>query len=100
MYTISVCICTDCRALSVIVRDLGAWVVVSLALPVKGKGVRKRALAVLVSNWLWSWWCYQGLGFYNHGILFSVCERGSTSLRQDKGIFASGMADLVRRALN
>lgn len=61
------CICTDYRALGMTVRDLGAWIVVSLALPVRGKGVRKRGagsahqqlvmeLVVLPGSWVLQPW--------------------------------------------
>ena len=65
------CTCTDYRALGVIASDPVAWVLVSLILPVRGKGVRRRALAMHISSWLWSLCWQQGFGFYNHGTLFA-----------------------------
>jgi len=83
---------------------MGAQVVLSSILLVKGKGVRKRALIKQINNWLWNCSRRQVFGSYNHGTLFqsSVCseEVGVHLTKQGKVTFASRMADLLRSALN
>ena len=83
---------------------MGAQVVFSSVLPVRGKGGRRRALIMRVNNWLRSWCWRQGFGFYDHGTLFVdqhlLGREGIHLTKRGKGIFASRIADLIRRALN
>ena len=79
---------------------MGTQVVFSFLLPVRGKAVRRR-LIMHVCNWLWSWSWQQDFGFYNYRTLFAhQCLLGRDEIvltKWGKGIFASRMADLVKR---
>lgn len=97
------CTCTDYRVLEMIVRDPGAWVVGSLIPPLRGKSVRRKGtgnacqqlfVELVLTTELWVLLLWDSVR--------RVClgGMGSTSHMQDKGIFVSRMADLVRGALN
>jgi len=45
----------DFRAPGVVVKGMGAQVVLSSILPVRAKNMRRWALIMQVNNWLWSW---------------------------------------------
>ena len=46
---------SDYKAPGVVVKGVGAQVMFSSILPVRGKDGRRRVLIGQVNNWLWSW---------------------------------------------
>lgn len=75
-------------------QGMGAQVLLSSILPVRGKGARRRTLIGQVSNCLWNWcwgrvWCSMTTGLC---LQISVClgEIGSTSLSRAKLFLPTG----------
>ncbi|XP_073175776.1 uncharacterized protein [Lepidochelys kempii] len=71
---------------------------------VEGKGLGRDHQIVEVNEWLRKWCRREGFGFFDHGMVFQeggVLGRDGLHLtKRGKSIFASRLANLVRRALN
>ncbi|XP_065436072.1 uncharacterized protein LOC135979801 [Chrysemys picta bellii] len=97
-------ITTDYVALGRRIKEFEAQVVFSSILPVQGKGRGRDRRIVEVNEWLRRWCRREGFGFFNHGMVFQeegVLGRDGLHLtKRGKSIFASRLANLVRRALN
>ena len=94
----------DYKALGVQVKSIGAQVIFSSILPVRGKGAARNRRIMQINFWLHGWCRHEGFGFYDNGTFFddySLLGRDGIHLsRRGKGIFGSRLANLVRRALN
>ena len=94
----------DYKALGVQAKSIGAQVIFSSILPVRGKGVARNRHIMQINFWLCGWCCREGFGFYDNGTFFndySLLGRDGIHLsRRGKGIFGSRLPNLVRRALN
>ncbi|CAM2113005.1 unnamed protein product [Caretta caretta] len=97
-------ITADYVALGRRIKELEAQVVFSSILPVEGKGLGRDRRIVEVNEWLRRWCRREGFGFFDHGMVFhegGVLGRDGLHLtKRGKSIFASRLANLVRRALN
>ncbi|XP_043402448.1 uncharacterized protein LOC122465802 [Chelonia mydas] len=97
-------ITADYVALGRRIKELEAQVVFSSILPVEGKGLGRDRRIVEVNEWLRRWCQREGFGFFDHGMVFhegGVLGRDRLHLtKRGKSIFASRLANLVRRALN
>ncbi|XP_074982281.1 uncharacterized protein LOC142071374 [Caretta caretta] len=97
-------ITADYVALGRRIKELEAQVVFSSILPVEGKGLGRDCRIVEVNEWLRRWCRREGFGFFDHGMVFhegGVLGRDGLHLtKRGKSIFASRLANLVRRALN
>ncbi|CAM5108087.1 unnamed protein product [Natator depressus] len=97
-------ITADYVALGRRIKEFEAQVVFSSILPVEGKGQGRDRRIVEVNEWLRRWCRREGFGFFDHGMVFhegGVLGRDGLHLtKRGKSIFASRMANLVRRALN
>ncbi|CAM5160534.1 unnamed protein product [Natator depressus] len=97
-------ITADYVALGRRIKEFEAQVVFSSILPVEGKGLGRDRRIVEVNEWLRRWCQREGFGFFDHGIVFQeggVLGRDGLHLtKRGKSIFASRLANLVRRALN
>ena len=71
---------------------------------VKGLGALVMFSSVGVNSWLQNWCWRQGFGFYDQGILLVeqhlLGRDGIHLTKPGKGISASRMADLIRKASN
>ena len=94
----------DYKALGVQVKSIGAQVIFSSILPVRGKGAARNRCRMQINFWLRGWCHREGFGFYDNGTFFddySLLGRDGIHLsRRGKGIFGSRLANLVRWALN
>ncbi|XP_065410850.1 uncharacterized protein LOC135973127 isoform X2 [Chrysemys picta bellii] len=97
-------ITADYVALGRRIKEFEAQVVFSSILPVQGKGRGRDRRIVEVNEWLRRWCRREGFGFFDHGMVFQeegVLGRDGLHLtKRGKSIFASRLANLVRRALN
>ncbi|XP_074806320.1 uncharacterized protein LOC141986053 [Natator depressus] len=97
-------ITADYVALGRRIKEFEAQVVFSSILSVEGKGLGRDRRIVEVNKWLRSWCRREGFGFFDHRMVFQeggVLGRGELHLtKRRKSIFASRLANLVRRALN
>ncbi|XP_073193149.1 uncharacterized protein [Lepidochelys kempii] len=97
-------ITADYVALGRRIKELEAQAVFSSILPVEGKGRDRDRRIVEVNEWLRRWCRREGFGFFDHGMVFhegGVLGRDGLHLtKRGKSIFASRLANLVRRALN
>lgn len=95
---------SDYRDLCVIVKYVGPQIVFPSVLLVRGKGIRRKALIPHIDNCIWNNRLAIGFWFYGHGSLFEhLCAFGRDGIhlaKQGKGIFASKMADVVRKAFS
>ncbi|XP_074975977.1 uncharacterized protein LOC142069262 [Caretta caretta] len=86
------------------IKEFEAQVVFSSILPVEGKGLGRDRRIMKVREWLHRWCRREGFGFFDHGTVFQeggVLGRDGLHLtKRGKSIFASRLANLVRRALN
>ena len=93
----------DYKALGVQAKSIGAQVIFSSILPVRGKGAARNRRIMQINFWLHGWCCREGFGFYDNGTFFndySLLGRDGIHLpRRGKGNFGSSLANLVRRAL-
>ncbi|GAB0204056.1 hypothetical protein GRJ2_002871200 [Grus japonensis] len=92
----------DYKALGVQVKNIGAQVIFSSILPVRGKGAARNRHIMHINSWLRSWCHHEGFGFYDNGTFFdyNLLERDGIHLsRRGKGIFGSRLANLVKQAL-
>ncbi|XP_068784552.1 uncharacterized protein [Struthio camelus] len=94
----------DFRALGMVVKGLGAQVVFSSILAVRGKDGRSSRPIFQVNNWLRHCCWQQGFGFCDHGTLFEdqqlMGRDGIHLTKRGRRVFANRSASLVRRALN
>lgn len=85
-------------------QEYGGQAEFSKILLVTAKGLGRRALILYVNSWLQTWCWQQDFGFYDHGTLFEdqwLLRKDKIHLtKHGKGVFASRMADLVRRILS
>nr|XP_048673056.1 uncharacterized protein LOC125620874 isoform X1 [Caretta caretta] len=97
-------ITVDYVALGRRIKEFEAQVVFSSILPGEGKGLGRDRRIVEVNEWLHRWCRREGFGFFDHGMVFhegGVLGRDGLHLtKRGKSIFASRLANLVRRALN
>nr|XP_048709947.1 uncharacterized protein LOC125638352 isoform X2 [Caretta caretta] len=96
-------ITADYVALGRRIKELEVQVVFSSILPVEGKGLGRERRIVEVNEWLRRWCRREGFGFFDHGMVFQEGVLGRDGLhltKRGKSIFASRLANLVRRALN
>ncbi|XP_053898073.1 cytosolic Fe-S cluster assembly factor NUBP1 isoform X1 [Malaclemys terrapin pileata] len=97
-------ITADYVALGRRIKDFRAQVVFSSILPVQEKGLGRDRRIVEVNKWLRRWCWREGFRFFDHGMVFlegGVLGRDGLHLtKRGKNIFASRLANLVRRALN
>ncbi|CAM4641847.1 unnamed protein product [Lepidochelys olivacea] len=86
------------------IKEFEAQVVFSSILPVEGKGPSRDRRIVEVNEWLHRWCRREGFGFFDHGMAFQeggvLGRDGLHLMKRGKSIFASRLANLVRRALN
>ena len=94
----------DFQALGVQVKNVGAQVIFSSILPVRGKGVSINRRIMHINSWLRGWCRHEGFGFYDSKAFFedyNMLGRDGIHLsRRGKGIFSNRLANLVRWALN
>nr|XP_048718317.1 uncharacterized protein LOC125641845 [Caretta caretta] len=97
-------ITVDYVALGRRIKEFEAQVVFSSILPMEGKGLGRDRRIMEVNEWLHKWCWREGFGFFDHGMVFQeggVLGRDGLHLtKRGKSIFASRLANLVRRALN
>ncbi|XP_068782230.1 uncharacterized protein [Struthio camelus] len=89
----------DFRALGMVVKGLGAQVVFSSILPVRGKDRRRSRRIFQVNSWLRRWCWQQGFGFYDHGTLFEdqqlMGRDGIHLTKRGTRVFANRLASLA-----
>ena len=94
----------DYKALVVQAKSIGAQVIFSSILPVRGKGAARNRPIMQINFWLCGWCRREGFGSYDNRTFFddySLLGRDGIHLsRRGKGIFGSRLANLVRWALN
>ena len=85
-------------------KNIGAQVIFSSILPVRGKGAARNRCVMYINSWLHGWCHREGFGFYDNGVFFNdnnmLGRDGIHLSKRGKGIFSSRLANLVRRALN
>ncbi|XP_068809548.1 uncharacterized protein [Struthio camelus] len=90
----------DFRALGMVVKGLGAQVVFSSILPVRGKDGKRSRRVFQVNNWLRRWCWQQGFGVYEHGPLSEerqlLGKDGIHLTKQGTRVFANRLASLAQ----
>ncbi|XP_040977090.1 uncharacterized protein LOC121232754 [Aquila chrysaetos chrysaetos] len=88
----------DYKALGMQAKSIGAQVIFSSILPVRGKGLARNRCIMQINFWLRGWCRCEGFGFYDNGTFFddySLLGRDGIHLsRRGKGIFGSSLAGL------
>ena len=94
----------DYVALGKRVKDLGAQVVFSSVLLVNGRGLGRERKTMQINDWLCHWCHRERFGFLDHGSRYRdealLSEDGLHLSKMGKNVFAKGLVDRVRRALN
>lgn len=87
---------SDYRALGTVIKGFSF-------LPGRGRGVRRKALIVGISDWLRNWCWQQGLGLGHGTLLADLClfgRDGALLTGWGRAISTTRMAGLIRRALS
>ncbi|GAB0179489.1 hypothetical protein GRJ2_000414200 [Grus japonensis] len=94
----------DFRLLGQSLKDLGAQVIFSSLLPVKGSNVGWNRQTQSINAWLRGWCQRHNFGFFDNGVAYTapglMNPDGIHLSQRGKRIFAQELAGLINRALN